>query len=202
MQDNTKEKILTVASNLFFTKGYEKTTISDIINGLDGLTKGAIYHHFESKEDIFNAVVDTIGNQNIVIFDEIKNDTTLKGAEKLSKIVATSFYNENMEAITNISPNLLDSPKLLSSFMKEIRDITIPNYIEPIIQEGVQDGSIHVDYATELAELIAIMLNVWMNPLIFKSDNMKIVNKMEIMNELLVKYNVELFHNNCIEKFK
>ena len=51
--ENTKEKILEVATNLFLEKGYKQTRISDIINGLDGLTKGAIYHHFESKEDIF-----------------------------------------------------------------------------------------------------------------------------------------------------
>jgi len=40
--ENTKAKILEVAGNLFLTKGYEETRISDIINGLDGLTKDLI----------------------------------------------------------------------------------------------------------------------------------------------------------------
>lgn len=44
--ENTKEKILEVATNLFLTKGYEQTTISDIINGLDGLTKGLLVSQF------------------------------------------------------------------------------------------------------------------------------------------------------------
>ena len=70
--ENTKAKILEVAGNLFLTKGYEETRISDIINGLDGLTKGAIYHYFDSKEDIFNEVVSQIGNKNILSFDKIK----------------------------------------------------------------------------------------------------------------------------------
>lgn len=200
MQDNTREKIIAVASNLFFTKGYEKTTIADIIKGLDGLTKGAIYHHFESKEDIFNAVVDTIGNKNIEIFNNIKNDPNLKGAEKLTKIVSTSFYNENMDKITEISPNLLDSPKLLSSFMKEINEITIPQYIEPIIKEGIYDGSIHATHEKELAELIAIMLNIWMNPLMFQRENTSIIHKMEMMNEIFESYHIILFHNELIEK--
>ena len=77
--ENTKEKILEVATNLFLTKGYEQTTISDIINGLDGLTKGAIYHHFESKEDIFEAVVKNIGLQNKLIFDKIKFSKNITG---------------------------------------------------------------------------------------------------------------------------
>ena len=39
---------------LFFEKGYDNTSIQDIIDGLGGLTKGAVYHHFKSKEDILS----------------------------------------------------------------------------------------------------------------------------------------------------
>ncbi|MBF0845948.1 TetR/AcrR family transcriptional regulator, partial [Streptococcus danieliae] len=74
---DTKEKIIEVASYLFFTKGYESTKISEIIDSLDGLTKGAVYHHFKSKEDIFNAVVERIGLRNKFLFDSIKDDETL-----------------------------------------------------------------------------------------------------------------------------
>ncbi len=127
--ENTKAKILEVAGHLFLTKGYDETRISDIINGLDGLTKGAIYHYFDSKEDIFNEVVSEIGNKNLLIFEEIKNDETLNAREKLSRLIEVSFYNENMNAITDMSPSLLDNPKLLSSFISEIKEITIPDFI-------------------------------------------------------------------------
>ncbi len=53
--DQTVEKILDVAFGLFCSKGYDNTSISDIVAGLDGLTKGAIYHHFDSKEAILDA---------------------------------------------------------------------------------------------------------------------------------------------------
>ncbi len=33
-------------------RGFDNTTIQDIVNEMDGLTKGAIYHHFKSKEEI------------------------------------------------------------------------------------------------------------------------------------------------------
>ena len=42
----TVEKILEVSLALFNEKGYEKTTIQDIVNAL-GMSKGAIYHHFK-----------------------------------------------------------------------------------------------------------------------------------------------------------
>ena len=54
--EETVRRILDVAEELFYTKGYEHTTMADIVDGLGGLTKGAVYHHFKSKEEIFEAV--------------------------------------------------------------------------------------------------------------------------------------------------
>ena len=54
-----RAEILTHAVNLFFKKGYEATTIEDILESV-GLSKGAFYHHFESKEELiaaFTAVI-------------------------------------------------------------------------------------------------------------------------------------------------
>lgn len=113
---------------------------------MDGLTKGAIYHYFDSKEDIFNEVVSEIGNKNLLIFEEIKNDETLNAREKLSKLIEVSFYNENMNAITDMSPSLLNNPKLLSALISEIEEVTIPNFILPIIKSGNIDGSIETTY--------------------------------------------------------
>ena len=54
----TVEKILDVSQRLFLEKGYDKTTIQDIVDELGGLSKGAIYHHFKSKEEIMDALGD------------------------------------------------------------------------------------------------------------------------------------------------
>lgn len=199
-KENTKNKIINVACELFLTKGYEETRISDIINGLDGLTKGAIYHYFDSKEDIFNAVVSEIGNKNIQLFDEIKNDNKLSGAEKLSKIVKSSFDNENMATITDMSPNLLDNPKLLSAFIIEMKEVTIPLFIMPIINEGIGDGSIRTKYPNELSEMIVVLLNLWLNPLIFQDEKFKMANKMKIINAMLKEFDIELFDKELISK--
>ena len=183
--ENTKEKILEVATNLFLTKGYEQTTISDIINGLDGLTKGAIYHHFESKEDIFEAVVKNIGLQNKLIFDKIKF------SKKITQLVSISLANTNMETIVTISPKLLHSPKLFVSFLKQMQELTIPDYFYPIIVEGVEDGSITTDDPQQLAELIAILLNIWLNPLIFENSKTTIVSKIDMLNKCLENFNIK-----------
>ena len=52
----TVEKILDVSQRLFLEKGYDATTIQDIVDDLGGLTKGALYHHFRSKQEIMVAL--------------------------------------------------------------------------------------------------------------------------------------------------
>ena len=54
----TVARILDVSERLFLEKGYDNTTIQDIVDELGGLSKGAVYHHFKSKEEIMDAVGD------------------------------------------------------------------------------------------------------------------------------------------------
>ena len=60
----TEERILEAAQRLFLEKGYDNTTIQDIVDQLGGLTKGAVYHHFKSKEEILDKVSDRMFFQN------------------------------------------------------------------------------------------------------------------------------------------
>lgn len=190
--EKTKSTILEVAGKLFLAKGYEQTRISDIINGLDGLTKGAIYHYFDSKEDIFNEVVKNIGMRNKILFDGVKFSKELTGSEKITKLISLSIDNENMEQIVSISPNLVNSPKLLASGFKQMQEVTIPEYLLPIIEEGIEDGSIEANDAKSLAELLAVMFNIWLNPLIFDYSSTAFRSKLEIATQCLKSFNITL----------
>lgn len=55
--DNTKDFIIDEAYKLFLNHSYEAVSISDISKAI-GLTKGALYHHFKNKEELFKSVVD------------------------------------------------------------------------------------------------------------------------------------------------
>ena len=57
MENTTKEKILDAALVCFAENGYKGTNLRDLAAGL-GLSKSALYRHYESKEDIWNAVFD------------------------------------------------------------------------------------------------------------------------------------------------
>lgn len=51
----TRARLLKVAGGLFGTKGYEATPIEEVLERA-GVSKGALYHHFSSKEALFEAV--------------------------------------------------------------------------------------------------------------------------------------------------
>ena len=59
--EQTVEKILDAAAALFAEKGYQSTTLQDIIDAT-GLSKGAVYHHFRSKEEIARELGDRVGD--------------------------------------------------------------------------------------------------------------------------------------------
>ena len=54
--NNTKERILTTALQLFARDGYEAVSVSDIAQAL-GMTKGALYKHYKNKRDLFDSMI-------------------------------------------------------------------------------------------------------------------------------------------------
>ena len=133
--EETVQRILTTASKLFLEKGYEKTSLQDIIRET-GLSKGAIYHHFSSKEAIFETICNQIGQENEIRLSKIRDDAALTGEEKLRKIFRSAILHPNQKEAFHIMPYLLDHPRYLAMQMQEILHISVPEYIQPILEEG------------------------------------------------------------------
>lgn len=190
--EETHQLILDVSTKLFLEKGYDQTSLQDIIDGLGGMTKGAIYHHFRSKEEILFAVVDRMCAQNSRRMAEVRDDRSLSGKEKLEKMFSKSLVNPKQKEVFSVTPNLLDNPKLLSSYMKTVAYMIVPDYIVPVIKEGVADGSIVTAYPEELADVIMFLADVWMNPIIFSMSEKQLANRMLLINDLLKTFGIEL----------
>ena len=148
--EETVEKILAVSAKLFMEKGYEHTTLQDIIDNLGGLTKGAIYHHFKGKEEILLAIADRMGEQTGAWMRTVRDDPGLTGAEKLQKMFRASLENSDQTDLFVLAPNMLKNPKLMSILLESMIGEVLPNYMEPVLREAVADGSIRTDYPEEL----------------------------------------------------
>ncbi|MDN5342214.1 MAG: hypothetical protein PWP28_1089 [Oceanotoga sp.] len=198
--EKTIENILDVALELFIKKGYENTSIQEIVNNLDGLSKGAIYYHFKSKEDILNSVAEKIYSSTNTIMMDIKNDSNLNGLEKLKKMFSISLKNPNQNKMFSVAPKLLNNPNILALQMKEIIENTAPNYIKPIIEEGIKDGSIKTDYPKELSEIMILISNIWLNPLVYKNTNEEMLNKIKFYDYLLKQINIDIFDQTMYDQ--
>ena len=57
VKNNSKKEILKAAMKIFVVNGYSDTKMDDIALGA-GLSKGAVYHHFNSKNELFLSLID------------------------------------------------------------------------------------------------------------------------------------------------
>lgn len=165
----TITRILDVSEKLFFEKGYEHTTIQDIINALGDLSKGAIYHHFKSKEAIFDALITRLHGNLDSIVDELMTNNKLNGLQKIKELLYVTLESSVQKVLLDILPNMRKNPKLMIIHLDATMNNLANNILEGLIRTGISDGSIKTDYPKELAEAIALLINIWMNPFVFQS---------------------------------
>ena len=142
--EETVRKILDAAAHLFLEKGYDGASLQDIIDETK-LSKGAIYHHFGSKEDIFEAVCDRMGEENVQLLSKIRDDASLNGEDKLRELFRAAVSNGNQRSLVRIAPNLLENPRFLAAQIQEIYEMVAPQYVKPVIEQGIADGSIQTE---------------------------------------------------------
>lgn len=200
--EETVNLILDVAFRLFMEKGYEHTSIQDIIDQLGGLSKGAIYHHFKSKEDILVAVTDRMTEESNQLLAVIRDRADLNGKEKLKKIFKDSICRPVQDEIFTVAPNLSDNPRLIFSILRETVDEAAPDYILPIIRQGISDGSIQTDYPAELAELVMLAANIWMNPMIFDSTAEESYRKFMVFGQMMKGLGLDIVDGEMLERLK
>ena len=189
----TRKKILEVSKDLFLEKGFDNTSIQDIIDGLGGLTKGVIYHHFESKYDILQTIISE-NNQEILNYNWRGNT----GLEKIQNSLMDSFSNFKQQRLVYSVSIMLRSPRLLgeqylslfSDFLTEIRER---------VYEGVKDESIKTEYPEELADLIVLTLNIWIGFQISVFSVEELKRKMNFIKLTFEGLGVQLISDEMME---
>ncbi len=200
--EETVNLILTTAFRLFMEKGYEHTSIQDIIDQLGGLSKGAIYHHFKSKEDILEAVSDRMTAESNQMLAKIRDRSDLTGREKLKTIFKASINRPVQADIFTVAPDFHNNPKLLFSLLHDTIENAAPNYILPIMKQGIADGSIETDYPEQLAELVLLAANVWMNPMIFDSTEEESYRKFMVFGQMLRGFGLDILDGEMLERLR
>ena len=184
--EQTVQLILDTAAQLFFQKGYDRTTLQDIIDATR-LSKGAIYHHFVSKEAILIAVVDRMGEFNSAVLAKIRDKKGLTGAEKLRELFRTSLTLSFQGKILHMLPFLIENPKFMAL------------QIQSILGEGIADGSIRTDHPEQLSEVLLILSDLWLHPILRPSTPEQVRARCAFFNQFTRQYGFELLDEDLIE---
>jgi len=194
----TIDNIISASERLFLEKGYEKTTTQEIVNET-GLSKGTIFHHFKSKEDILLAVLDK--HNDSTAQDMRKWLSEMEALTAKEKIVSLfdRFYDDaertplSKMALTSRSPRLIIED--LRIWAKKISPI-----ITEIIKEGNEDGSIKTDFPEECAQLFNLLFCIWCDPVTLECDAEGLHKRLLFIKHTMKLLGVDVASDTFIEK--
>lgn len=198
----TVERILEVSQRLFLEKGYDNTTIQDIVDGLDGLTKGAVYHHFKSKEEIMDAVSDSMFFANNP-FETVRKRSDLNGLQKLRETIRLNQSDAARTSMTIQAIPITKNPRVLVGMIDSNRRILTPYFLE-LIEEGNKDSSLHTEYAKEIAELLPLLTSLWLLPAVFPATKEELRRKFCFIKDMLDNMGVPIMDDtimNLVDEF-
>ena len=176
-----KREILDAAKELFLSKGYEETAISDIMERAGG-AKGMFYRFFQSKEEVMHALGDQMFFENNP-FEAVRGRSDLNGLQKIREMLALDRADVEREEINTQAVTILKDPRILATAVEANRRVLTPLWFE-LIEEGRRDGSIQTEYAKELSELLPL-INFWLMPSVFPADTEEIRHKCRFLTEVL-----------------
>lgn len=195
--EETVQKILDAALQLFLEKGYEQTTILDIVDNMGGMTRGAFYHHFKSKEEVLDALGDKLFFDNNP-FDKVRQQTHLTGLEKFRYMILHSMDDSDTRKVSIMSVQALQSPTFLKRVLDDNRDLLAPFY-EEIIEQGVQDGSIQTGHPKLLAQLLTFLTNFWMIPTVYPASPEESIDKLLFIKEITDQLGIPFLDDDLIQ---
>jgi AcrR family transcriptional regulator len=154
-----RQELIDAALQLFCDKGYDKTSVNDILHKV-GVAKGTFYHYFKSKEELLDQLVQRLTDHAMSEINKVVENKKLNAIEKLNQVMSVSRrvkaeHTDIIKAI--ISVNLKEENLVIQHKLRERnRQLVVPLY-QSIIRQGIAEGVFDIPYPDEAAVLLANM---------------------------------------------
>jgi len=151
--EKRKKELLSIAYDMFITRGYEKTSVDEIIEKAQ-IAKGTYYYYFQSKEQMLEEVIDMMIKNEVKMAEQIiRTDisvpqkivgilTSMKPTEEEQPIKNTLFQEENVLMHHKVRKKLID---------------TLTPLLSEVIKEGVNEGIFKCDNIPERVKMLLII---------------------------------------------
>lgn len=155
--EERKSEILDVAERLFSTKGFDNTSTGDILAEV-GIARGTLYYHFQSKEEILDAVIERMIGRQLAEAKNLVNQKEIPVWQRLTLMIRALQIGEDwgdalMEQIHK-PQNALMHQKIQERLLAGMNPL-----LTELIEEGVAEGICHTDYPAEVAEMTFLYVN-------------------------------------------
>lgn len=151
-----RDEILDVAQDLFARRGYDATSVADIISTI-GVSKGGFYHHFQSKEDLLEAIACRYAQQTTELTRDVMEDPTLDAFSRLIGFLG-AIRGQKLRNAAELRATFepMFRPENLALFERAHRAVTdvVRPLLTRIIAEGVEEQTFDTSDAENAAETI------------------------------------------------
>ena len=153
--EERRKEILLTARKLFIQKGYDQTSVNDILKIVD-IAKGTFYYYFASKEEVLQAIIMEIVNEGVVRAERILQDISVPILNRIT--MAVMAQNPEFEGAHIIAEELhkVENAKLEQLYRKTmLKKMTA--VLESAVKEAQEQDIIHTEYPMECMESMLLM---------------------------------------------
>ena len=150
-----RREILDVSRKLFVKKGYEQTSVNDILKIVD-IAKGTFYYYFASKEEVLEAIILDIVEEGARRAEMILKDKSIPLVNRI--MMAIMAQAPEFEGSDEIKEEIhkVENAKLEQLYLRAMLKRMTPVLQEPIL-EGIDRDIFHMKYPTECIESILLL---------------------------------------------
>ncbi|TVR89459.1 MAG: TetR/AcrR family transcriptional regulator [Spirochaetaceae bacterium] len=155
-----KTELLDLAQRLFLQDGYDSTPISRIIEEA-GIAKGTFYHHFKSKAELVEALVERQVQGLLPAYDAALERTDLSPVEQLQLFfdISIVWKANNVELmVATIQALYTDDNLVLRKRMNEQNVKAFSPYLNEVVRRGAEAGVFHTPYGNRLGSFLLSMM--------------------------------------------
>jgi AcrR family transcriptional regulator len=193
-----RREIINKASELFLSKGYDQTSVNEIVEELQ-IAKGTFYHYFKSKEEILREILE----ESVESYSgKIKEDLYgISGAGSKMRFILKKLLLPNSTEQSAIEIEDDENAKMHQILEKKFYEKFHP-IITQIIEEGIEEGIFDIIHPIEITEILLMGVRGFMhihlpkfNDLAYAKEKLSAVE--ELFNRVLssdsVNFTLKLF---------
>ncbi len=183
-----KQGILEVARKFFYEKGYEETSVQDIIDELE-TSKGSFYHHFESKMEVLLTLCEQEIEKAFLLYKK-NSESQDKSIEKLNLLLyyANPIHKGAEDFLAVFLPLIAKvEGKTIATQYADLIEKTFYPSLQALLEEANEEGKMFLYYPNQISFMILSLNNDF-----WKKAGLYLTDSIQNNQELNTAYFVEI----------